>query len=170
MKLDLSFGVCTPSAKKLLPSKIVLQKIAQEVVKDLRSSSELLKTYKILGAPPQTLALRICDDLEMRECHRRFKKLDKTTDVLSFPSAENPHPIVGDSHLSLGDLLVSWETVLRASRRHRRSFDLEFREVYIHGLLHLLGFDHIGSSARARLAAKRMKALQKRLSQKLARV
>ncbi len=115
-----------------------------------------------------SLGLRFCDDKEMRGLQRRYRNLDRTTDVLSFPSLEVPG--IGEifsklsrNERSWGDLVVSLETVKRGASRAGRKDREELAEVLIHGYLHLLGLDHVvglGVSARD---AKKMKALQAQL-------
>jgi probable rRNA maturation factor len=102
----------------------------------------------------QTIGLYFCDDTEMRKIHRKFRKIDKTTDILSFPAHEGLS--IHGSRESLGDLVVSIDTILRSAKRQKKQWRWEASEVLIHGVLHLLGFDHIGNKKKA----ARMKSLQ----------
>lgn len=140
------------------------------VVRDrLQDEREWLETCAILGGDPHELDLKLCDDVEIRDYQRRYRRLDRATDVLSFPSREllTALQIFGSAAagggVPLGDLLISLETVERAALRVRRPVREEFLEVFIHGILHLLGYDHIGDSASARLKARKMRRLQKEL-------
>jgi probable rRNA maturation factor len=103
------------------------------------------------------LSLRITDDERMRQLNRDHRKLDRATDVLSFSALEQGRV----EHLGgvLGDVVISFETVERAAKRHRRLVRHEALEVLIHGLLHIFGFDHVKSAKQAKL----MKALQRQL-------
>ena len=78
------------------------------------------------------LAVRITSDRELRRLNRVFAGEDHATDVLSF---------VGEgSHL--GDLAISWPAVLRQSVEHGHPETTELALLCVHGLLHLLGWDH----------------------------
>ncbi len=78
----------------------------------------------------------LLSDAAMRRFNRQFAGLDKTTDVLSFPSGiEN----AGDEAY-LGDILISVET---AERQRKAELEQELKVLMLHGLLHLLGYDHV---------------------------
>lgn len=137
-----------------------LRALVAVLEKGLKDSPEWAEAKRILSGAPNCVSARLCGDDDMRELQRRFRKLDRTTDVLSFPAIEldggMPEPGF------LGDLVLSIDTVARAAKAARRPVREEFAEVFLHGMLHLLGFDHIGNSARAREKARRMKSLQAR--------
>lgn len=75
------------------------------------------------------LSLLITDDAEIRELNRRYRRLNRATDVLSFPMG-------GDL---LGDVVISLET---AARRAPRRLEREVTFLMVHGVLHLCGHDH----------------------------
>ncbi len=162
MRLDLSFE--EPRLSGDLPmTPASLKRFVRSLAVELKRLPEWRETCEILGETPSCVALHFCGDAEMRRIHREFRRLDKTTDVLSFPSREQPEPELAAlaGELSLGDLVIAYPTVLRAARRVKRKPEAELAEVLAHGLLHLLGLDHVGVS-KAR--ADRMKELQRRLS------
>jgi probable rRNA maturation factor len=77
------------------------------------------------------------NDTQMRRFNRTYRKKDFTTDVLSFPVNETL-----DQRHYLGDVLISMErAALQADERHR-SLDEEVKVLLLHGVLHLLGYDH----------------------------
>jgi rRNA maturation RNase YbeY len=79
-----------------------------------------------------TVAVRITDDAEMRRLNREFAGDDHATDVLSFEGSAG----------HLGDIAISWQAVVAQAERwgHREKDELSI--LLIHGLLHLLGWDH----------------------------
>jgi probable rRNA maturation factor len=79
-------------------------------------------------------------DAEMRALNRRWRKKDKTTDVLSF-SAWEGEALVGDERF-LGDLVISVETAARQARRCGHDVVTELGVLTVHGLVHLAGLDH----------------------------
>lgn len=110
-----------------------------------------------LGLPEAELSLMLVDDREIQELNRRFLGRDKPTNVLAFSMREGEfsslHP-----HL-LGDLVISVET----SRRQSKSSGLSEMEMLtlllIHGILHLIGYDHEGNKKEAREMAAKQKEL-----------
>lgn len=83
-----------------------------------------------------SLAVRFVDDGEMRDLQRRYRGLDRATDVLSFPGGETPE----GRHL--GDLVVSLDTARRQAAAAGLELEREVRELLLHGVLHCLGHDH----------------------------
>ena len=85
-----------------------------------------------MPAGEASVAVRIMSDAEMRRLNRTFAGEDHATDVLSFAGS-------GDQ---LGDLAISWPAVVRQARQHRHPQRTELALLCVHGLLHLLGWDH----------------------------
>jgi probable rRNA maturation factor len=88
-----------------------------------------------LSAPASELTVRVAGDGTLRRLSRVFLGEDHPTDVLSFPSGDL------DSGY-LGDVAISWPAVVRQAAEHRHPEDVEAAVLAVHGLLHLLGWDH----------------------------
>ena len=99
---------------------------------------------------PAEVSVLITDDERVRELNRRYRNLDEPTDVLSFPlgeasaQADAGEPFVGppDGVAHLGEVIVSYPTAERQAREQGHSVDREIAHLVVHGLLHLLGYDH----------------------------
>jgi probable rRNA maturation factor len=81
---------------------------------------------------PSTVAVRITDDEEMRHLNKTYAGDDHATDVLSFEGS--------GSHV--GDIAISWPRVVEQAERWRHDEKEEISVLLVHGLLHLLGWDH----------------------------
>lgn len=108
------------------------------------------------------LAVSLVDDAEIHRLNRDYRGKDRPTDVLAFAMREGAR-IPGDETV-LGDVVISLETAARQAHRRRVSDADEVRTLLVHGVLHLLGYDHERSPAEAR----RMKAMERRLRALLA--
>ena len=101
-----------------------IKKIARLVLKELDVPSD------------SELSISFIDDTQMRELNSTYRKINRTTDVLSFPQGEGP------DFTLLGDIIISVDT----ARRHADSYGVtlheELKKLIIHGILHLLGHDH----------------------------
>ena len=95
------------------------------------------------------LSLLLTDNVEIQELNRTYRDLDKATDVLSFPQDEDAVNETGDT--LLGDVVISVETAARQAEEHHLSFNEELILLAIHGILHLLGYDHERSPQDARI-------------------
>ncbi len=94
------------------------------------------------------LSLVLTDDQTIQQLNRDYRGMDKPTDVLSFAQQEADGPASG----VLGDLIISLETAQRQADERDHSLAAEVRILMVHGLLHLLGYDHIAPEERAQMA------------------
>jgi probable rRNA maturation factor len=85
------------------------------------------------------VSLLFCSDSRIQDLNREWRSQDKATNVLSFPA---PQDLVMGESLVLGDLALSYETVLRESEIEEKKIVDHLSHLIIHGFLHLLGFDH----------------------------
>ena len=77
-------------------------------------------------------------DRQIRELNRRFRGIDKATDVLSFPADDETS---GDT-ANLGDIAISLERAEIQASENKLTLDEEIAQLILHGLLHLSGYDH----------------------------
>ena len=87
------------------------------------------------------MALALVGDAKMRALNRQFRGIDRPTDVLSFPAeADNGRAKAGFRWL--GDVVIATGVARRQARSRGCPVDVEYRRLALHGLLHLLGYDH----------------------------
>lgn len=86
-------------------------------------------------------------DTVMRELNFKYRGLNRTTTSLSFPYMESWKD-GRRVYVNLGQIFISLETVKRRAKLHKRSFEREFVDTYLHAFLHLLGYDHKTSDER----------------------
>ena len=99
------------------------------------------------------LSLVFVNDREMHILNREYRGKDRPTDVLSFPMLEGQGR---EAASSLGDIVISLDTAKRQARQYRHSLDAEVSRLLVHGILHLLGFDHERVSRARRVEMQRM--------------
>lgn len=123
----------------------------------LQSLSE--KILREAGKPGAILSLLIVGDRFMRQLNRRYRGKDRTTDVLAFPMHKVSPRITRDASLVtsklLGDIVISLPQAERQAARAGHTIDREIAVLVIHGLLHLLGYDHERSAREARRMVRR---------------
>ena len=99
------------------------------------------KRLQILSKAPSfkrknhEFSILLTNDTEMKYLNYKFRKKNKTTDVLSFPIK-----IKNKKKLYVGDIAISYEIIKKRSKD--TNFFLEFDKIWIHGYLHLIGYDH----------------------------
>jgi probable rRNA maturation factor len=89
-------------------------------------------------------SLLLADDATLQALNRRYRALDRPTEVLSFSQLEGPdrQARATGPTLQLGDIAVSVERARRQAVTYGHPFDRELAYLFVHGLLHLLGYDH----------------------------
>jgi len=104
------------------------------------------------------VAVALVSDPKMRQLNQRFKGINKFTDVLSFPvSLDAPYPM--SKFRFLGDIVIAKGVATRQARKAGHRVRVEIRRLALHGLLHLLGYDHEHDDGR-------MERLERRLLKK----
>lgn len=112
-----------------------LKALAQRILSDSgRSSCEL--------------SVLVTDDAEIRSLNHHYRGQDRATDVLSFSQLEGEGP-TEPLHL-LGDVVISWETAQRQAVEYGHTLEAEMERLLVHGVLHLLGYDHEHDEEAAR--------------------
>ena len=99
------------------------------------------------------LCVSLVSDGDMRELNRQYRQIDATTDVLCFPQKSDVNPDL------LGDIVISYQTALRHSRRLEITIEEELRLLVVHAILHLLGFDHKKKKERETMREKEKEVL-----------
>jgi probable rRNA maturation factor len=102
-----------------------------------------------LGRQDAELSVLLVGDRTIRALNRRWRKVDRATDVLSFRLA--PGPAAGPV---LGDVVISLDTALRRARAEGRGVGVELERYLAHGLLHLMGYDHEAPEDARRMARR----------------
>ena len=91
---------------------------------------KIKKASKILGLKNKEFSILLTNSLKMKRLNYKFRNINKPTDVLSFPTKENFY---------IGDVAISFEIINKRSQSN--NFEKEFDKIWIHGYLHLIGYD-----------------------------
>ncbi len=105
---------------------------------------------ELLDKLDHELSIVLTDDQHIQILNRDFRQKDAPTDVLSFGQMEG-EPFVAPIPI-LGDLVISLQTAERQAKERGHPLAAEVRILLVHGLMHLLGYDHIEASDRATMA------------------
>lgn len=117
----------------------------------VRKVSQELKKRQI-RLPPSELVIVFLDPLPAKKINNDFRKRNYATDVLSFQNGQG-----------LGELLICPQVIAKQAKEHGLGFNQELAYMILHGILHLLGFDHEKSKA----GAKKMFRLQDEIFEKI---
>jgi len=100
-----------------------------------RISKHLLKAF-----PSREIDLTICDNQTIQQYNHEYRGKNQPTDVLSFPLESDM--IIDINLMPLGSIVISSDFVKEKSQEFNHGYDDELSLLFIHGMLHLLGFDH----------------------------
>ena len=99
-----------------------------------------------------TLTIALLSDQKVRALNRKYRKTDKVTDVLSFPSTR-----IGTESDYIGDIAIASGVARRQAKLAGHSVQNELRLLALHGLLHLLGYDHESDGGKMALIEGRLR-------------
>lgn len=94
------------------------------------------------------VSLVLCDSQEITNLNKNYRGIDKETDVLSFPMDEDEGFLSPEEYM-LGDIAICVSRMISQAEEYGHSRERELSFLFLHGLLHLLGYDHIKDEERA---------------------
>lgn len=124
--MKVTLRISNQSRRKYLYRRDVLKSIAERVC---------LREHVLDSVE---LSILFCDDAYMRQLNKMYRGIDRATDVMAFPQ----EPISLGSWRTLGDIVISLETVERRYPSDASAMRREVCLLFCHGMLHLLGYDH----------------------------
>lgn len=126
------------------PSAGFLQNIA-------RLAYEFVQTSQITSRPSKDLTIRIVDSAEMRDLNKLYRGKDKPTNVLSFEFDEEPGQPPETQISLLGDIVLCHSVVNDEAREQDKPLADHYAHMVVHGVLHLMGFDHEDEEQAAKM-------------------
>lgn len=115
----------------------------RELVEDVTRWGQRL--LELLERGDAELSVLLCDDEVIRRLNREYRHRDTSTDVLSFPQGEDR---------LLGDVVISVPTAARQAADAHHALTTEVARLLVHGVLHLLGYDHHSAGEAAEMQAE----------------
>ncbi len=149
MTPKVEFVAVSPRWRAALPAR----SLARETIAVAASESG------VALSPGAELCIHLADDEHLRALNARWRGLDKSTNVLSFPAAAPAE--IAKARL-LGDVVLAFETLAREAADEGKPLADHYRHLVAHGFLHLIGFDHDGEAD-----AERMEAIETRILARL---
>lgn len=124
----------------------LLEQYYQKTIKALKLEDKYVLSLIIVG--PRTI----------KKINRDYRNIDRETDVISFAMLDSGEEMQFDGVIELGDIFINRNRVISQAKEYSHSKKREFVFLFVHGLLHLLGYDHIKPEDE-----KKMFALQKKI-------
>ncbi len=106
------------------------------------------------------VSLTLVSAEEIKELNREYRSVDKVTDVLSFPQFESKDEMPPQGEICLGDVVICEDKVKEQAEAYNHSFEREFVYLFVHSLLHLLGYDHMEEDEKAVMREKEEEVME----------
>ena len=158
------------SEYKSLINKRSLKLTANTTVEQIKS-----KNISIDSPSTSTLIIAISNDQTLQNLNHKFRGLNKTTDVLSFSPTLNGYwpgetkekplynktkfPIIEETEKNFGEIIISLNQAKIQAQNNQQTVEHQLKILLIHGLLHLMGFDHEKNNERAEMQQKEKKII-----------
>ena len=141
-RTNVDISIEDPAWESACPDyEAVIQKAVDAVFNQSPVALDLLQK----GIEPD-ISIVLADDDTVQTLNRDYRNKDKPTNVLSFAQLDSETGWTAPDRpgpCALGDLVLAYETVLRESKSENKGFESHFIHLIVHGMLHLLGYDHI---------------------------
>ena len=136
----------------LCPNRELMKVWIKNRQKKIRTdNNEIRKTVKNvlknLGYPKAEISILLTDDRQIQEINKKYLNRDRATDVIAFSLREGPFSDINP--FLLGDVVISLETACDQAQQNGVKLEEETKRLLIHGILHLVGYDHEVSNEQA---------------------
>ena len=112
------------------------------------------KTLETLGLNDEyVLSVILCGPITIKRINRDYRNKDAVTDVISFALLDDDDPVEYEDNVELGDIFINRRRVFSQAEEYGHSVRREFVFLFVHGLLHLLGYDHMNKEEEEEMFA-----------------
>lgn len=125
------------------------QALAGEMEDRLAEASACVMEAEEVCGDRAEISLTMVSPEEIRELNRDYRDVDSVTDVLSFPQFEGKEDLPEEGEICLGDVVICEDKVREQAAEYGHSYEREFTYLFVHSLLHLLGYDHMNDEEKA---------------------
>ncbi|MFR8235876.1 MAG: rRNA maturation RNase YbeY [Anaerovoracaceae bacterium] len=119
------------------------QVVDEGLLAKMKEAGELLLSEESIDAVRAEISLTFVLPEEIKSLNAQYRGVDSVTDVLSFPQFESPEDFPEAGELCLGDVVICVERAEEQAAEYGHSKERELVYLFVHSLLHLLGYDHM---------------------------
>ncbi len=134
---------------------------SKEIEENVRAAAE--KTAELYDVPNAEVSITLTNNQYIHKLNLEYRKIDRPTDVLSFALNESEEPDVegGPDVNVLGDIIISVERAEEQAAEYGHSLKREMAFLTVHGMLHLLGYDHMEEEERKEMEEEQRYVMDK---------
>ena len=133
----------------------------EDMTELMEEAAALILEDEGVRADEAEISVTFVTDEEIRELNAQFRGIDRATDVLSFPQFEDVQDIPDEGPAVLGDVVISLERARAQAEEFGHSEKRETIYLFVHSILHLLGYDHMEEDEKKEMRAAEAKTMEK---------
>lgn len=134
--------------------------VEEEILSEIKRAADVVG--KLYDCENCELSITLTDDENIHTLNKKYRNIDRPTDVLSFAFRESDEPEILNAEFEiLGDIIISLERAKVQAEEFGHSFMREVIFLEVHGLLHLLGYDHIEENERLEMETEQKFIMEK---------
>ncbi len=121
-----------------------------------------MKVGELYGLDNAEVSVTLTDNEHIHTINKKYRNIDRPTDVISFALNESDEPKIADEKVNvLGDVIISVERAKEQATEYGHSLKREVSFLMVHGMLHLLGYDHIEEADRIEMEKEQRYVMEK---------
>ena len=129
------------------------QQVSAEILAVMEKAAEICVRGEGVDPEACEVSVSFVSPEEIHQLNREYRGVDRVTDVLSFPQFESPEEMTGDL-IELGDVVICREQAEAQAEEYGHSFEREIIYLFVHSILHLLGYDHMEEDEKKEMRAR----------------
>lgn len=141
------------------------QAVAQEILDTMMQAAEYCLDAEQIDTERSEISVTFVSLEEIHELNREYRQVDSPTDVLSFPQFDDLDELPEEGEIMLGDVVICSDRAKEQAEEFGHSFEREIIYLFVHSVLHLLGYDHMEEDEK-RIMRRREEEVMERIGLK----
>ena len=141
------------------------QAVAQEILDTMMQAAEYCLDAEQIDTERSEISVTFVSLEEIHELNREYRQVDSPTDVLSFPQFDDLDELPEEGEIMLGDVVICSDRAKEQAEEFGHSFEREIIYLFVHSVLHLLGYDHMDEDEK-RIMRRREEEVMERIGLK----
>lgn len=135
--------------------------VAEKLVRQMTEAAEICVGEEGLDPHFCEVSFSFADEEEIRRLNAAYRDKDAVTDVLSFPQYDDLRELDNEEEICLGDVVICGRVARRQAEEYGHSYERELLYLFVHSILHLLGYDHIEEEEKRQMRIREEYVMEK---------
>ena len=136
------------------------QVVSQDILDTMIKAAEICVEAEFIDVDRSEISVTFVDMEEIHQLNRDYREVDSPTDVLSFPQFDDLNDLPEDGEIALGDVVICKEKAEEQAAEFGHSFEREIIYLFVHSVLHLLGYDHMDEDEKKIMRKREEEVMQ----------